>query len=153
MAKTQMLCPFNEQICDECALYLGRHYYLSMCKHYRGYINGQKANGHPEVTGQAWDMKIFERPVTPWTDRCNKVAAIPDIRLNFIDKETGETGSIEPEKANDWDWGNTGIIRIIDGFHVTSWNKLYDILNYRAEKGLRHVSLYEGPRFMLLGGG
>jgi hypothetical protein len=38
MAKEQMLCPFNGQLCRECALYRGRHYFLCFNKKYRGHL-------------------------------------------------------------------------------------------------------------------
>ena len=39
MAKTRMMCPFSNKLCEECALYRGRHYYLCFCKKYRGYLD------------------------------------------------------------------------------------------------------------------
>ena len=38
MAKTKMLCPFSGNLCEECALYRGRHYYLCFCDKYRGHL-------------------------------------------------------------------------------------------------------------------
>lgn len=35
MAKEEMLCPFTGQLCRECALYRGRHYYLCFSQKYR----------------------------------------------------------------------------------------------------------------------
>ena len=153
MAKTEMLCPFNERVCDECALYRGRHYYLSLCEHYRGYIGERKVNGYPEANGKALDMETFDRLVSPWTVRRNRVESMPDIRLKVIDMETEELRTYEPEEARNWDWGNTEIMRMIDGFHITTWAKLNEVLQYKGDKGFREVELYEGPRFMLLGGG
>ncbi len=42
MAKTRMMCPFSGELCKECALYRGRHYYLCFCKEYRGYLDEPK---------------------------------------------------------------------------------------------------------------
>ena len=36
MAKEKVLCPFSGQLCKECPLYRGRHYYLCFNKSYRG---------------------------------------------------------------------------------------------------------------------
>lgn len=38
MAKEKMLCPFSENLCRECPLYRGRHYYLCYCREYRGHL-------------------------------------------------------------------------------------------------------------------
>jgi hypothetical protein len=38
VAKEEMICPFTGQLCRECALYRGRHYYLCFCKKYRGHL-------------------------------------------------------------------------------------------------------------------
>jgi len=38
MAKEKMICPFSNRLCEECALYRGRHYYLCFYRKYRGYL-------------------------------------------------------------------------------------------------------------------
>jgi hypothetical protein len=43
VAKAEMICPFSGELCKECALYRGRHYYLCFCKSYRGYL--EKSGG------------------------------------------------------------------------------------------------------------
>jgi hypothetical protein len=48
VAKVEMICPFSSGICEECALYRGRHYYLCFCREYRGYLGSQG-----QVTGQS----------------------------------------------------------------------------------------------------
>jgi hypothetical protein len=153
MAKTNMLCPFDHKLCDECAVYRGRHYYLSLCKHYRGYIDGPGKNTNSGALDQAVDIKAFDRLIGPWAGRRDEVETIPEVSLRVINMETGETTICKPEETRNWDWGNTEILRIIDGFHVTSWDKLLEILHYKAGKGSQEVTVYEGPRFMLLGGG
>jgi hypothetical protein len=40
VAKEGMICPFSNALCEECALYRGRHYYLCFCREYRGYLGG-----------------------------------------------------------------------------------------------------------------
>jgi hypothetical protein len=43
MAKTKMLCPFSGELCKDCPVYRGRHYYLCFNKKYRGcLIKGEK---------------------------------------------------------------------------------------------------------------
>jgi hypothetical protein len=36
MAKARMICPFSGQVCKDCPVYRGRHYYLCFCQKYRG---------------------------------------------------------------------------------------------------------------------
>lgn len=43
MAKEDMICPFSGELCRECALYRGRHYYLCFSKKYRGHL--EKSEG------------------------------------------------------------------------------------------------------------
>jgi hypothetical protein len=38
VAKERMICPFSNRLCEECALYRGKHYYLCFCRKYRGYL-------------------------------------------------------------------------------------------------------------------
>ena len=38
MAKTRMMCPFSGQLCKDCPVYRGRHYYLCFCEKYRGHL-------------------------------------------------------------------------------------------------------------------
>jgi len=33
-----MLCPYSHQLCRECPVFRGRHYFLCFCKDYRGYL-------------------------------------------------------------------------------------------------------------------
>ena len=153
MAKTKMLCPFNRGLCGECAIYRGRHYYLSLCEHYRGYIGEPKAGNNRRANNLVVDIETFDRLVEPWSGKHNRAEKEPDIRLKVIDMETEETRICDLQEARDWDWGNTETIRMIDGFHITSWDKLLEILRYKTAKGYREAVLYEGPRFMLLGGG
>jgi hypothetical protein len=39
VAKEGVICPFSSRLCEECALYRGRHYYLCFCREYRGYLD------------------------------------------------------------------------------------------------------------------
>jgi len=39
MAKTRMICPFSGELCKECPVYRGRHYFLCFCEKYRGYLS------------------------------------------------------------------------------------------------------------------
>ena len=81
MAKERMICPFSNRICEECALYRGKHYYLCFCRRYRGYLGrsggvtkkdfasvpGARSNGKFEIPS-----KIPTRAIDPFvTDHEN----------------------------------------------------------------------------------
>lgn len=152
MAKTNMVCPFSDRLCSECAIYRGRHYYLSLCKQYRGYIGESKDNAKSGVVQRSVDLQAFQRWVEPWAGGRNPETGLK-IRLKVIDMESGEARACEFEEAKAWDWSDPGTMRIIGGLQVTSWDKLVELLLYKMQKGYREVELYEAPRFMLLGGG
>lgn len=42
MPAITMLCPFTKEVCTECAIFRGRHWYLCFCKEYRGYTGKPK---------------------------------------------------------------------------------------------------------------
>jgi hypothetical protein len=47
MAKEEMICPFTGQLCRECALYRGRHYFLCFSKKYRGHLERPERGNDP----------------------------------------------------------------------------------------------------------
>ena len=151
MAQIDMLCPFTEKLCDECPLYRGRHYYLGSCKNYRGYLG--KAKGAPKsgTDHQSVDFQALRKLMEPWAG--HRVKADPKLRLKVIDMETGKARVCPLEEAKTWDWDNPKMMRMISGFHITSWERLTELASFKAKKGYREVEVYEGPRFMLLGGG
>jgi hypothetical protein len=59
-----MMCPFSSRLCEECALYRGRHYYLCFCQEYRGYLGnpGEGAKGDPRFVPGARSNGTFEMP-------------------------------------------------------------------------------------------
>ena len=64
MAKIKMLCPFSKELCRECALYRGRHYYLCFCKEYRGHLGEEREAGvvNPETSADI-DQRFKIPPV------------------------------------------------------------------------------------------
>jgi hypothetical protein len=81
MAKERVICPFSNRLCEECALYRGKHYYLCFCQKYRGYLGrsgdvtkkdsmpvpGARSNGKFEIPAT-----IPTRAIDPFvTDREN----------------------------------------------------------------------------------
>ncbi len=152
MAKTSMLCPFSHKLCKECAVYRGKHYYLSFCKQYRGYIGELEDDAKLGVPQHPLDLRGFEEWVEPWARERNTETRLK-IRLKVIDMGSEEVRTCEFEEAKAWDWSDSETMRIIGGLQVTSWDKLVEIARFKAENGYQEVEIYQAPRFMLLGGG
>jgi hypothetical protein len=155
MAKTPMLCPFNEKLCQECQIYRGRHYYLCTCEKYRGYI---RPSNKVIIDGKlkTVDMEMIKKLFEPWSAKHNKAeekSVKIQIKLEFIDMETGKERYFEPEEIQTWKWGDPSIIRVVNGTHVTSAGKLMEIIRYHESRGVTELTIYEAPSFMLLGGG
>jgi hypothetical protein len=79
MAKAEVICPFSGELCKECPLYRGRHYYLCFCEKYRGYLN--KSGEAPAVVRVGPNGK-FEMPAIRL-----KSSLDPFITLNENGKE------------------------------------------------------------------
>lgn len=145
MAKTTY-CPFTHKLCAECALYRGRHLYLSFSKQYRGYTDEPKDR-------DLLDFQALRKFVETWAGKGTQAKNEFKIRLKVIDMESGETKIWEFNETKTWDWSDPEITRLIDGRQVTNFDSLIEILCYKAEKGYQEVEIYEFPRFMLLAGG
>jgi hypothetical protein len=152
MAKTSMLCPFNNKLCAECSFYRGRHYYLSLCTKYRGHIDRIKKEKSNKNEGNFPDFETIEKILEPWKSSSKQLEEI-DIVLHITDMESGNRRECNYQETKTWDWDNPLIIRMLEVRHITSWAILCDILKYKTNKGDKYAELYEGPRFMLLGGG
>ncbi len=152
MAKTSMLCPFTQRLCTDCALYRGRHFYLSFCSRYRGYRGESEGNTKSEV-GHPVELPALRNWVEPWAGRSRQPQANLKIKLKVINMESGETRPCEFQEARTWDWSNPKLVRAVGDIQITSWDKLVDILRYKADKGYQEVEIYEFPRFMLIAGG
>jgi hypothetical protein len=59
-----MICPFLGAACRNCAIYIGRHYYLCYSTNYRGYIGRRRAanKGVTHRTFSAAPQKNFKIP-------------------------------------------------------------------------------------------
>jgi hypothetical protein len=153
MTKGEFVCPFDHRSCHECVLYRGRHYYIDTCRKDRGDIS---ASQQP-VNNHAGDLRAYfqalESQIEPWAD----VKPLPEqdlqVKLMVINVETGESRVYSLEEARAWKWGNPDTVRQIDGIQIDSWDKLIQVLSYKAESGHQEVKLYEAPRFMVLAGG
>ena len=62
MAKTKMLCPFTNELCQECPMYRGRHYYLCFHTKYRGHLEERGKKFKPR-TWQTEPQPKFEIPL------------------------------------------------------------------------------------------
>ena len=152
MAKTDMLCPFSHKLCTECTVYRGRHYYLSLCSHYRGYIGESKGNVKHIAQRDSLNLQAFKKWTAPWIG-----ASVPKpeskIRLRLINMETHEVRTCNIDETASWDWSDPVVMRFIDGLQITDPEKLTELIAYKKKKGNSEIVIYEGPRFMLLGGG
>jgi hypothetical protein len=82
VAKTKMICPFSNKVCEECALYRGRHYFLCFCEKYRGHLNKpEKATkvNFPFLPGASPNLK-FEIPTKIPTRAIDPFAIDPESR-------------------------------------------------------------------------
>ncbi len=152
MAKTNMLCPFSQRLCSECPLYRGRHYYLSLCQKYRGYIGKPEGNAKPGANHNSVDFQALWKLVQPWAES-SQPETEPKIKLKLIDVDNETSRFFELEEAKMWDWNDPTTMRVIGDLQVTSWDNLVKLVRFKAKKGHRQVDIYEAPRFMLLGGG
>ena len=140
-------CPLTRNTCTECALYRGRHHYLNFSKQDQGCCTDEP-KGLRDL-----DLRALERLAEPWAGKYRQGESEPDIRLKVVDMETDATRICNFDDAKTWDWSNPLTLRLIDGRHVNSLDRLIEILKYKMEKGCEEVEIYEGPRFMLLAGG
>jgi hypothetical protein len=75
------------------------------------------------------------------------------IRLLLLDRETGEERYCTLEEAENWDWANPELWRICNGWQITSFDTLVNLLSMKAEKGVEEIEILQSPRFMMLAGG
>jgi hypothetical protein len=60
-----MICPFLGKLCKNCAIYVGRHYYLCYSTNYRGYL-GRRRGTSRAVAHRAFGLgtkKNFKIPI------------------------------------------------------------------------------------------
>lgn len=78
---------------------------------------------------------------------------IRQIKLTVLDRETGQSRPCTLDEARTWDWKNPEVWRIVNGWQITSFQGLLNMLNAKAEKGYTEIEILESPRFMMLSGG
>jgi hypothetical protein len=145
----------------ECAIYRGKHHYLSISKLYQGSTGQQKDRAKSRVLPPSVEFQALKKsverylvlPTFPSTGKYNEKRDNPQIKLKVIDVENRTTRTCDFNETKGWNWDNPETMRVIDGWQVTSMEMLLEIMCYKAEKGCEEVELYEAPRFMLLAGG
>jgi len=135
-------CPFTGRVCTECGVYRGRHRHMVSTGR-----EGRSADPVAEY------FKAVDRHLSPWTGEHGRMKEKPKITLKVVNMENRQTRICEFTEARAWDWGDPTMMRLIDGWHVKSFDNLVDILCYKEQKGHREAELQECPRFMLLSGG
>jgi hypothetical protein len=145
----------------ECAIYRGKHHYLSISKQHQGSTDQQKDHAKSRVLPLSIEFQALKKsvgrylvlPTFPGSGKYDEKRGHPEIKLKVIDVENGTTRTCDFDESKEWIWDNPEIMRVIDGWQVTSTEMLLEIMCYKAEKGFEEVELYEAPRFMLLAGG
>ena len=75
------------------------------------------------------------------------------MRLKLTDRETGKSRYCTLAEAKTWDWANPEIWRIVNGWQITSFKRLLNMLYLKAQKGYEEIEIMEAPRFTMLSGG
>jgi hypothetical protein len=157
MSKAAMTCPFSNKACTECPIYRGRHRYRSFSHQCQDSTDKAteraKSALAPSIEFETLKKSVERYLVLPTFPNTNKHNERPEIKLKVIDVETKTTRTCDFDETKEWIWDNPEIMRIIDGWQVTSTEMLLEILCDKADKGCKEVELYEAPRFMLLAGG
>jgi hypothetical protein len=65
MEKMAMACPFSNKACTECALFRGRHHYLSFSQKRRGFIDEQEEHGKLCASPLSDDFLTLSKSVEP----------------------------------------------------------------------------------------
>ncbi len=154
MVKQDFLCPITHGLCKDCALYRGRHYSMPFCRFYR-----DRTKGSDPARSAPFDAESFKelnRMLEPWKTEM-AMSADPEsyraVKIKIIDMEADTFRYCRLEEMETWDWHNREQVRIIDGRQVTSFDQLLKMVAYLKGEGYGEIELYEGPRFMMLGGG
>jgi len=161
MTQNVHICPISKSSCRNCALYRGRHSYVT-CR------DGD----------QAPQGRILKRVEVDWEERFrqtlqNEAEDGPDddeasrlrhqetnmdgdgkerkryrISLTVLDRETGERRVCTVSEASTWDWENREKVRSIGPWHIYSFERLLAVLASKAGAGCEEVELTEAPFYM-----
>ena len=161
MPENVHICPISKRGCRNCALYRGRH----------SYVTCQDSDGAPQG-------RVLRRVDADWEERFketlqNEVEHGPDgeeasrlkprqtnmdgdgkerkkyrISLTVLDRETGERRVCTVLEASTWDWENREKVRSIGPWHIHSFERLLAVLANKAEAGCEEVEIAEAPFYM-----
>ena len=155
MTKLNLLCPIMRRPCKDCSLYRGRHSSLPFCRYYRSHTNDSAKPIEKPLDAESFNELISM--AEPWKNRPtlsgSSMSSANGADIKVIDMESGETRYCRLEELKTWNWKDPEQMRLIDGRQVTSWEQLAEMVSYMKEEGRDEIELYDGPRFMLLGGG
>jgi hypothetical protein len=64
MAKVKMICPLSGNLCKDCAIYRGRHYFLCFVEEYRGRVDepGEITKTSEALSPEMRSARKFEIP-------------------------------------------------------------------------------------------
>jgi hypothetical protein len=153
MAKSPLACPFSNKACTECGIYRGRHQSRNVSGRRREGTDGRGERHRPAAPDFSADFRILRSIAEPEKPDTDGTKLSPRVRLKVIDVEKGDSRICGLQEAETWDWKNAGIWRIVDGWQVAGFDRLIQIVRFKAERGQDEVEIYEAPRFMLLAGG
>lgn len=139
---TNYYCPFTRRACTECGVYRGRHRHIV--------LQGRNAKKGDPIASY---FMAVDKYLDPWAGKATELNETPMITLRVVNMENRKARVCEFTEAKTWDWKDPTMMRLIDGWHVKSFNNLVDILCYKEQKGHKEAELQECPRFMLLSGG
>ena len=88
MAKTRMICPFSGELCKECPIYRGRHYYLCFSAKYRGHLDDEPGEAGTVVTSPASGLSPTRKFEMPSID---PRSAIDPYAIIMKEREEGES--------------------------------------------------------------
>ena len=137
MAKDAMICPFSGSACRECPIYRGRHYYLCFDKRYRGHVDRVGQANNRTLREADGDIEVIPKQVGPFGDGDYK-----ELRLKVIDTDTSLSEYCDIEDAKNWDYGSHNPIVVVDGRHITSWDKLIEVLSLQGYKDSQEVAVH-----------
>ncbi|HMK52408.1 MAG TPA: hypothetical protein VK551_07895, partial [Thermodesulfobacteriota bacterium] len=97
--KKSMTCPFSNKVCTECAIYRGKHHYLSILKQDQGSTEQQKGHAKPPVATLCVEFQALKEsverylvlPAFPGPGKHIEKRGNPQIKLKVIDVENRTT--------------------------------------------------------------
>jgi hypothetical protein len=152
MTKTRMICPFSHELCGDCPVYRGRHYYLNLCRQYDDDTNEHEDDITSGGLKRVFNPQVIKELVEQWAGDYYPTIEL-DTEVEVIDMDIEEKRTVTLGNMKDWEWNNNKTIRMIDGVQITSWEQLVQLISYKMRKGDREIKLYEAPHFMLISGG